>query len=278
MNEQDLKNAFERALVASSPPPSMDPGQALDAARKARAKRSASVLGALVAVLVVGLGVGSAFALNPELGRQVMKGAGQILPSSVWGLEWPVGQTDRTATNGPQADRARKLLEELKGVVPAGYDAPQLRYQDWRYNGGDMQRTQGQIASDRGVTPEVWEYMAQTPVRKDGQVGWLLAEVSTPNRALPAEPCALARTFWGMGGECAVVLVDGLEVGVVQRNTSGRHQFDKWATYRARDGQVVTIAQDDSYEGGGYPQLDVPVFTERQLAELATDPRFRVGG
>ncbi|MCG8922290.1 sigma factor [Lentzea sp. CC55] len=182
------------------------------------------------------------------------KGAGQVLPSSVWGLEWPVGQTDRTATNGPQADRAQKLLGELKGAVPAGYDAPQLRYQDWRYNGGDMQRTRGQVASDRGVTPEVWQYTAQTPVRENGRVGWLLAEVSTPNRALPAEPCALARTFWGMGGECAVVLVDGLEVGVVQRNTSGRDQFDKWATYRARDGQVVTIAQDDSYEGGGYPE------------------------
>jgi len=39
----------------------------------------------------------------------------------------------------------------------------------------------------------------------------------------------------------------------------------------------VTIAQDDAYLGGGYPGLAAPLFTAQQLAELATDPRFRVG-
>ncbi|MGW6934113.1 hypothetical protein ACWGE0_28935 [Lentzea sp. NPDC054927] len=275
MNEQDLKKAFENVVVASSPPPSMDPGIALGAARKARSKRRSSIVGALVAVLVVGAGLGSAFALNPKGARELMMGAGPS--SSSWAGEWPDGHTDRTARNGPQADRAQKLLDELKGVVPAGYDAPQLKYQDPRYSGGDMQGTQGQVASDKGEVPEIWEYMAQTPVRKDGKVGWLLAESSTPNPGMPEEPCALARTFWGMGGPCQVVDVKGLKVGVVQSNPSGRDQFDKWATYRANDGQIVTIAQDDSYLGGGYPALAAPVFTEQQLAELATDPRFRVG-
>lgn len=276
MNEQDLRNAFGQVLVASSPPPSMDPGRALDAAHAARSKRRASLVAAAVAVLVVGLGVGSAFAMNPGLGRQIMMGAGKILPSSVWGPDWPLGQTDRTARNGAQADRAQKLLDELKGVVPPGYEAPQLKTSD----GYDMQRTQAQVATDRGQTPEVWEYMAQTPMRKDGKVGWLLAEVSTPNPALPVEPCELAKAFWGMGGDsdCQVLDVKGLRVGVVRHNTSDRDQFDKWATYRALDGTVVTIAQDDKYFRGGYPELDVPVFTEQQLAELATDPRFRVGG
>jgi hypothetical protein len=273
MNEQDLKRAFEDVVVASSPPPSMDPGRALDAARKARSKRRSSTIGALVAVLVVGVGIGSAFALNPTAAREYMTGAGPSSSSS-----WPDGQTDRTARNGPQADRANRLLEELMGVVPAGYDAPRLKYQNPLGSGGDMQRTQAQIASDGGQVPEVWEYTAETPVRKDGKVGWLLVESSTPNAALPTEPCALARTFWGMGGECQVRDVKGLKVGVVQRNASGRDQFDQWATYRSHDGQIVTIAQDDKYLGGGYPQLDVPVFTEQQLAELATDPRFRVGG
>ncbi|MEU0882614.1 hypothetical protein ABZ345_28745 [Lentzea sp. NPDC005914] len=276
MNEQDLKRAFETVVVASSPPPSMDPGRALDAARKARSKRRSSIVGALVAVLVVGVGLGSAFALNPKAATEYMTGAGPSSSSS-WPGEWPDGQTDRTAKNGPQADRATKLLEELKGVVPAGYDAPQLKYQDPTYSGGDMQRTQGQVRSNKGEVPEVWEYMAETPVRKDGKVGWLLVQSSTPNSQLPTEPCALAKSFWGMGGQCQVLDVKGLKVGVVQNNTSDRDQFDKWAAYRANDGQVVTIAQDDKYLGGGYPELDAPVFTEQQLAELATDPRFRVG-
>ncbi|HUQ58125.1 hypothetical protein [Lentzea sp.] len=277
MNEQDLKRAFQDVVVASSPPPPMDPGTALDAAREVRARRRSSLVGAAVAVLVVGLGIGSAFAMNPKLGRQIMTGAGNVLPSSVWGLKWPVGQTDRTATNGPQADRAAKLLDELKSVVPAGYEAPQLPYQDPSYV-GNMQRAQGQVSSDRGQTPEVWQYLAQTPVRKDGGVGWLLVQVSTPDPELPQDPCELAEDFWHMGGPCRIHDVKGLRVGVVQSNPSGRGQFDKWASYRAQDGSTVTIAQDDAYAGGGYPALGGPVFTEQQLAELATDPRFRVGG
>jgi hypothetical protein len=170
------------------------------------------------------------------------------------------------------------VLQELKGVVPAGYDAPQLQYQDPAYSGGDMQRTQGQVASDKGEEPEVWEYMAQTPVRQGDKVGWLLVESSTPNPKMPTEPCALAKSFWGMGGPCVVVDVKGLKVGVVQSNPSGRDQFDKWATYRSNDGQIVTIAQDDHYPGSGRPALTGPIFTEQQLAELATDPRFRMGG
>lgn len=278
MNEQDLKRAFEDVVVASSPPPSMDPGRALTLAHKARSKRRSSLVGALVAVLVVGVGLGSAFALNPKDAKDYMLGAGPSSSSSnAWPGEWPEGQTDRTAQKGPQADRANKLLEELKGVVPAGYDAPQLKYQAPSYGGGEMQRTQGQVSSNRGESPEVWEYMAQTPVRKDGKVGWLLAEVSTPGPGLPADPCELARDFWGMGGECAVFDVKGLKVGVVQGNPSGRDQFDSWAAYQAEDGSTVTIAQDDKYLGGGYPELGAPVFTAQQLAELATDPRFRVG-
>ncbi|SEQ48746.1 hypothetical protein SAMN05216188_103193 [Lentzea xinjiangensis] len=166
---------------------------------------------------------------------------------------------------------------ELKGVVPAGYEAPQLRSRESGQT-YDLQRTRGQVASDHGDAVEVWEYMAQTPVRKDGGVGWLLVEVSTPNPALPADPCALARGFWNMGGPCQVYDVRGLRVGVVLSNPSGRDQLDKWATYRAQDGSTVTIAQDDAYRGSGHPALGGPVFTERELAELATDPRFRVSG
>lgn len=284
MNEQDLKMAFQDVVVASSPPPAMDPGRALDVARKARSKRRSSITGAVVAVLVVGVGLGSAFALNPTGTTEAMMGAGPSSSSSSSSsstgsskVEWPNGQTDRTATNGPQSDRAKKLLGELTAVLPAGYEAPRLKYNDPSYQNMDMQRTQAQVASNPGDSPEVWQYWATTPVRKDGKVGWLNVEVSTPNPKLPTDPCALARTFWGMGGPCQVYDVKGAKVGVVQSNPSGRDQFDKWATYMAPDGQVVTIAEDDKYVGGGYPELAGQVFTEQQLAELATDPRFRVG-
>jgi hypothetical protein len=279
MNEQDLKRAFQDVVVASSPPPAMDPGRALDAARKARSRRRSSITGAVVAVLVVGIGLGSAFALNPTGTSEYMMGAGPSSSSSTSSstVEWPNGQTDRTATNGPQADRANKLLGELKAVLPAGYEAPQLKYNDPSYQNMDMQRTQSQVLSNQGDSREVWQYWATTPVRKDGKVGWLNVEVSTPDSKLPTDPCALARNFWGMGGPCKVYDVKGAKVGVVQSNPSGRDQFDKWATYLAPDGQVVTIAEDDKYLGGGYPELAGQVFTEQQLAELATDPRFRVG-
>ncbi|MFC3893223.1 hypothetical protein ACFOWZ_17260 [Lentzea rhizosphaerae] len=285
MNEQDLKRAFQDVVVASSPPPAMDPGRALDAARKARSRRRSSITGAVVAVLVVGIGLGSAFALNPTGTTEAIMGAGPSSSSSSSGssssssstVQWPNGQTDRTATNGPQADRAKRLLVELKAVLPAGYEAPQLKYNDPSYQNLDMQRTQSQVMSNHGESPEVWQYWATTPVRKDGKVGWLNVEVSTPDPKLSTDPCALAKAFWGMGGPCQVYDVKGAKVGVVQSNPSGRDQFDKWATYLAPNGQLVTIAEDDKYLGGGYPELAGQVFTEQQLAELATDPRFRVG-
>jgi hypothetical protein len=280
MNEQDLKRAFEDVVVASSPPPSMDPGRALDVARKARSKRRSSMVGAVVAVLVVGVGLGSAFALNPKGAKEYMLGAGPSSSSSSsrspWTGEWPDGQTDRTARNGAQAERGVQLLNVLKASVPAGYDAPALKYGQPEYQNGDMQRTQAQISSNRGE-PEVWEYLAHTPVRKDGKVGVLLAEVSTPDAKLPTEPCALAKSFWGMtNASCKIVEVGGKQVGVASLVTPDRG-LSTWASYRADNGWTVTIAQGASYEGGGYPALAAEPFLTPQLAELAADPKFLVG-
>jgi hypothetical protein len=281
MNEQDLKRAFEDVVVASSPPPSMDPGSALDVARKARSKRRSSMVGAAVAVLVVGVGLGSAFALNPKAAEEYMMGVGPSSSSNSSSASksdnpWPDGQTDRTAYNGPQAERGVQLLNVLKASVPAGYDAPALKYGEPEYQNGDMQRTQAQIASNRGEQ-EVWEYLAHTPVRKDGKVGVLLAEVSTPNAKLPTEPCALAKSFWGMSkASCKVVDVGGKQVGVASLATPDRG-LSTWASYRAANGWTVTIAQGASYAGGGYPALAAEPFLTPQLAALAADPKFLVG-
>ncbi|MEV6715558.1 hypothetical protein AB0M48_26360 [Lentzea sp. NPDC051208] len=282
MNEQDLKRAFEDVVVASSPPPSMDPGTALDRAHKARSKRRASVTGAAVAVLVVGVGLGSAFALNPQGTKDYVVGAGQSssshpgLPDTQWGEKWPVGQSDRTATNGPQADRGTQLLELAKASVPAGYEAPDLKYTDPTMHGG-MLRAQAQISSDKGESPEIWQYTAYVPVRKDGKVGRLTVTVTTPNPNDPVEPCALVTRFkGGAGAGCKVYDVAGKQVGVVSSTTPGQHDAT-WASYPAANGWTVTVVQEEEYPHAGYPVLDRQPFFAPELAALAADPKFLLG-
>lgn len=286
MNEEDLKRAFQDVVVASSPPPSMDPGRALDAAHKARSKRRSSLVGAVVAVLVVGVGIGSAFALNPKVAQETLIGAGPSSsssssskaaePTTVWGDEWPVGQTDRTASNGPQADRGTLLLNELKASAPQGYDTPALNYKDPSMH-GNMLRAQAQISTNKGEQPEIWTYTAYVPVRKDGKVGMLLADVSMPNPKAPAEPCALAKSFnGGLNTLCKIVDVGGKQVGVASF-ASPEQGTATWASYRAANGWTVTILQDATYQYSGYPALDQQPLLTPQLAALAADPKFLLG-
>ncbi len=283
MNEQDLKRAFEDVVVASSPPPSMDPGRALVVAHKARSKRRSSLVGALVAVLVVGVGLGSAFALNPKGAEEYMTGAGPSSssskaaePATEWGEKWPVGQTDRTATNGPQADRGTMVLNELKASAPQGYDMPALDYLEPGMHGG-MLRSQAQISTDKGENPEIWDYTATAPVRKDGKVGMVYVKVSMPDPKAPTEPCALARRSWGSGdAPCKIVEVGGKQVGVASIAAPDAGQ-GTWATYRAANGWTVTIAQSAIYRYSGYPALDAEPFLTPQLAALAADPKFLLG-
>ncbi|MGW6448216.1 hypothetical protein [Lentzea sp. NPDC055074] len=282
MNEEDLKRAFQDVVVASSPPPAMDPGIALDRAHRAQSKRRASITGAVVAVLVVGVGLGSAFALNPQGTKDYIMGAGPSsssnagVPGSQWGEQWPVGQTDRTATSGPQADRGTQLLELARASVPAGYDAPDLKYTDPTMYGG-MLRAQAQISSDKGDTPEIWEYTAYVPVRKGDKVGKLTVHVSTPNPRDAADPCALARQFQGMrDASCKTFDVAGKQIGVASPASPDRGT-GTWASYRAANGWTVTVMQEGEYPYSGYPALDAQPFLSPQLAELASDPKFLLG-
>ncbi|GGU35669.1 hypothetical protein [Lentzea flava] len=282
MNEQDLKRAFEDVVVASSPPPAMDPGRALDLARKARSKRRSSIVGAVVAVLVVGVGLGSAFALNPKGTQEYLTGAGPSsssnagMPDTQWGDKWPVGQSDRTATSGPQADRGTQLLNLAKASVPAGYDTPDLNYKDPTMYGG-MLRAQAQISTNKGQVPEVWQYTAYVPVRKGDKVGRLMAQVSMPNPKDPADPCALAKRFQGMNdAECKIIEVAGKQVGVASPASPERGS-GTWASYRAANGWTVTIMQEAEYPYGGYPALDAQPFLSPELAALAADPKFLLG-
>jgi hypothetical protein len=282
MNEQDLKRAFQDVVVASSPPPSMDPGIALDRAHRARSKRRASITGAVVAVLVVGVGLGSAFALNPQGAKDYVVGAGPSsssgTPLTEWGEQWPVGQTDRTATNGPQADRATQLLELVKASVPAGYDTPDLQGQDPSYR-GSLLRSQAQVSSDKGETPEVWEYTAYVPMRKDDKVGRLIVRVSTPNPKAPSDPCVILRLSQGgldATGGCKTYDVAGKQVETLP-STRPDQPAATWASYRAPNGWTVVVGQEEDYYDDGYPKLDSQPFHTPSLAELAADPKFLLG-
>ncbi|MDX8145046.1 hypothetical protein SK854_23255 [Lentzea sp. BCCO 10_0061] len=285
MNEQDLKRAFQDVVVASSPPPSMDPGIALDRAHKARSKRRASITGAAVAVLVVGVGLGSAFALNPQSTKDYLIGAGQSsssnpgkpgMPDTQWGEQWPVGQSDRTATNGPQADRGTQLLNLAKASLPAGYDAPDLKYKDPSMYGG-MLRAQAQVSSNKGETPEIWEYTAYVPVRKDDKVGQLTVIVTMPNPKRPTNPCAVPNGVHGIAGsDCKIYEVAGNQVGVASPVNPAQGNATT-ASYRAANGWTVTITQEEEYSYSGYPKLDRQPFFAPELAALTADPKFLLG-
>ncbi|TWP46127.1 hypothetical protein FKR81_36975 [Lentzea tibetensis] len=284
MNEQDLKRAFQDVMVASSPPPSMDPSQALGVAHKARSRRRSTWAGALVAVVVVGVGVGAALivpdgsAPSPSL----QMGNSNSAPPSVTptsgppttrqsGDPWPDGQTDRTATSGPHADKAVVLMNDLGSSLPPGFTAPDLKHPDGR----PIRRPQAQYAANVGEQ-DYWEYMATIPVKKDAGVGVLLVQSRTPDGKPAGDLCELAQTFWGMPGECSVLDAGGKKVGVVTKNTSGRDDFDQWAAYRHEDGTVIFLAQSVKVGEGGYAPLAQPVFTPQQLAEQATSAKFKV--
>jgi hypothetical protein len=285
MNEQDLKQALRDVMVASSPPPSMDSSRALGVAHKARSRRRATWAGALVAVAVVGVGVGAALVVptgdGPSPSLQMGNGNGNIGGASVTsappttrktGDPWPEGQTDRTATSGPRADKAVNLMNTLGSSLPQGFTAPDLKYPDGRA----VRWPQAQYASADGE-PDYWEYLAMIPVQKDNGVGTMLVETQTPDGKPASEPCALAQTFWGMPGECTVIDVGGKKVGVVTKNTSGREDFDQWAAYTHADGTVVFLAQSQKVrDDATRPPLAQPVFTPQQLAELVTSEKFKV--
>ena len=181
---------------------------------------------------------------------------------------WPDGQTDRTATTGPHAARAVTLMEDLSSSVPAGFSTPSLKYPDGRA----MRWPQGQYASSDGE-PDYWEYAAAIPVQKGNAVGVLRVQSTTPDGKAATTPCKLAQQFWGGTGSCTVVDVGGKKVGVVTAKAGS--SYDQWAAYRYDDGTVVYLAQAKQTDNSELSPLTQPVFTNGQLAELATSPKFK---
>jgi hypothetical protein len=306
MNEQDFKSALQDAMVTSSPPPPMDATAALEAGRRAHRRRRATWGGGVAALAVVGIAV-SALVI-PTLGGArpgdlpVAKPGGPEptaivqpatpsnpsvtgtavppTPSGDTKTPWPDGQTDRTATSGPRADKSVVVLNELSTALPAGYKSVDMEYADASFH-GTMRRTQSQFRDYAG-SGQLWEYMATTPVVKtDGspEVGLLMAQVLTKGGDLPTDPCELTTKSWGIQGTCAVTTVAGKAVGVLTANPGSEGQFDQFdqlAAFRHDDGTVVFVAQAKEYANAGHPALAALPMTVEQLATLATNAKFKL--
>jgi len=284
MNEEDLNQAMHDVMTRSSPPPSMDPARALAQGRRARKRRRVAWAGVAVVPLVVGVGAGPALVANytgnrpadqmAASGTSTKQPVSTVAPTVApttrkTGDPWPEGQTDRTATAGPRAVRAVTLMNDLSSSVPPGFSTPNLKYPDGRA----MRWQQGQYASNDGE-PDYWEYAASIPVQKDNRVGELRVQSTTPDGKPATDPCKLAQKFSGGTGSCTIMDVGGKKVGVVSTNGGG--SYDQLAAYRHDDGTVVYLAQAKKTDRPGLSPLTQPVFTNRQLAELVTSPKFKI--
>ncbi|WP_433161865.1 hypothetical protein [Kribbella sp. CA-247076] len=289
MNEEDLNQAMRDVMERSTPPPSMDPSRALDRGRRARRRRTVTWTGLAVVPLVAGIAAAPALlAGSTDNGVGGLVAGGTTATQSVstpvptktpvatvapttrkTGDPWPEGQTDRTATAGPRADRAAALMKDLSSSVPAGFSTPDLKDPD----GSPLRYAQAQYASNDGEQ-DYWEYAANIPVEKDGKVGRLAVNSTTPSGKAATDPCELAKGSRTSPGTCAVVDVDGKKVGVVTAKGSGG--YDQWATYRHDDGTVVWLAQARKHDRRQSPPLAQPIFTSIQLAELATSATFKL--
>jgi hypothetical protein len=290
MNEEDLKEGLHDVIVRSSPPSSMDPARALDQGRRVRKRRRMAWGGAALVTLVAGVGAGPALVANftgngssgqmvaggptPSQAVPTPKAGSTVVPSAPTtrktGDPWPEGQTDRTASAGPRADRAVSLMTDLSSSVPPGFSTPDLKYP----GGRPMRYPQAQYASSDGEQ-DYWEYHAIIPVQKDDRVGRLMVQSTTPNGKPATNPCKVAQWLWSRTGACTIVDVDGKKVGVVTARGSG--DFDQWAAYRHADGTVVFLAQAKKIvDDPARKPLTQPVFTPRQLAELVISAKFKI--
>ncbi len=266
MNENELREAL-RATMTLTPPPPMDSATAVTAGRRAVRRRAA----------LAGAGtVGAAVVLTLAVAPAVLRAGADAVPAGplpsqtstepVWQLDGNgKPQEDATSRFGPRYEQGALLLTELLEAVPDGWTAPVGTAAD----GVALRDHQARVGGDNSGT--TWAYSAGAAVAKDGRTGRLLVEVHTPGNDLPAEPCALAVTFWGMSGDCTV---DPSGAGVV--NAPGNDRVQQWAAYRHPGGVVVFVAQS-RYATFGEPGLeplrDLPL-PAGELAALAAGERF----
>jgi hypothetical protein len=284
MDENELRAALRDTITLHQEPPPMESKTAITVARRKATRRNllagvgsaAAILGITLAVIPgqgqFGGGTGIQAAAEPS-------GAVQPFPLETpsWAGETPSGLAetkpswpaensgDATADSGQHYQNGKKLLTSVLGVIPDGYTAKSGNTTD----GIPFRSHQATIEGD------FWRYMADVAIGKDDGVGQLIVEVSEPGNGLPADACAVAKQFWGRGGNCTPVTVGNAEVGVI-------HEGDgtAWAGYRHSDGTVVYVMQStsptyaDPTSNELKPLAGLPL-TDAELAALATDASFR---
>ncbi|MEV4488710.1 hypothetical protein AB0K04_01170 [Micromonospora coxensis] len=291
MNGEELRETLRSEMAEVDAPPPLSAATALAVARRARVRRHTAwaCTGAAAAVLAVA-GVAGIAAVDTTGGRGFSAAAPgpasprptgtapQTVPTpseTKTGQPWPTGpdgqpQEDRTAQAGTRHDQGVRLLDAVVAVVPAGYTAPEnLPNQP----ADELPRQHQAQFEDTIDGVDVWSYLSSVTLKQGDRTGRLTVEVHTEGNTLPSEPCDLARTFWGMQGECEVTTVGGRKVGVVVRPT-GDDRFDQWAAYRHPDGVVVYVAQARTLGTG--PALTALPFSVAQLAALTGDERFHL--
>ncbi|WP_436529796.1 hypothetical protein [Actinoplanes sp. HUAS TT8] len=278
MEENEFRDAL-RTVVAQSPePPPMESATAVAAGKRAQRRRTVlACTGAVAALAVVTivparyLGSGPSNVGDIQVAAPVASAftppppAKGIPQPSDTKPSWPAeANGDATADTGPRYQKGKKLLGDLLKVVPSGYGTPTGKDAD----GAEFQAHQAAIEY-----PE-WSYLSSVTITKDGTAGQIYVEVHEPDNTLPTEPCALARSFWTIGGPCQVVEVGSAEVGVV--TPVGRKQRpDQIAAYRYADGTVVFVAQSKQ-SIFAQPPLAADPFTASELAALTLKEAFHV--
>jgi hypothetical protein len=185
----------------------------------------------------------------------------------------PSGSVRPSDSTGPEWGQAANLMEQLINMVPAGYTVP----------AGDNSDSGKYLRLPRvfSLTVEgrqMWQYLVDIALQQGKQRGTLSAEVDVPGLNRPTEPCALAQAFWGIGGECQIVTVGDLRVGVVTNPGKEDSAYDQWAAVRHQDGTVVYLAQTrsrESFDDPSEPLATLP-FTVQQLASAVVDPRLHL--
>ncbi|WP_426512522.1 hypothetical protein ACPPVO_18980 [Dactylosporangium sp. McL0621] len=290
MDEQDFRASLRDALDHSNVPPSMSPGGALQAGRRAARLRmlatGAAGAGLLAAFTALGLvvattGSGAQQAAGPgtpSVAAPPGSGTPTVapgVPGGATGSEtkpvWPTGpdgspQSDRTARAGKKADAAVALAKHVSELLPAGYTA---------VASAETNLVQAQF-EDKVGGKDAWSYLVATEIRKGDAAGQLIVEVYEPGLRTGATPCDLK--FWSAAASCRIVSSGGRSVAVA----TGGEQDDRianWSAYQYPDGTVVFVAQSKSgnfLPGNSAPSLTALPFDDEKLAALALDPALHI--